>query len=570
MTRFLGTSAASDERPPASHGPHRQATGRVVVVRAMGAATLAMTAICSLPVAAQSAAPSAAEAPLGGVSFTIRGFDIEGESPLDEQATTEVLAPFLRQQATFETLGEAAAALEALLRERGYGFYRVTLPPQTLGEVVKLRLLRFVMHDILVEGHDRLDREEVLRSVPELSPGASPNLQRMAVQTRLANMSGHKQLAVGLRESERPDALDATVRVQESKPWGVGVDLSNEGTATSGRDRFTTLAYHNNLWQRDHQLAAAWTTSLQRPGDVRQLGLSYQAPIYTALSQVYVSAYSANTVGRFGAFSSEGAGHGLELGWTRHLFGEGGYQPRWTVALQDRLFKGAALRDASGAVLPGTAGPDMRSRALALVWSARHLGDGFNADYRVSWHHALGGGRGNSLAAYSNGFTNPAITTANWQALRAQVGAQWLLPSQWVLGLRAQAQWSPDALIAGEQFGLGGPNSVRGADNRSLSGDRGLQVNLEAYTPDLAPGLKALAFADFGWLANRNPNAARLASDRLGSVGLGLRWVLPQAGLNLQLQVGRIVTGSRQSLLVAPEAPQHGDSRWHLMLNWRY
>jgi len=51
-------------------------------------------------------------------------------------------------------------------------------------------------------------------------------------------------------------------------------------------------------------------------------------------------------------------------------------------------------------------------------------------------------------------------------------------------------------LISGEQFGLGGADSVRGFEEREISGDDGIQLNLETHSPSFGPGLRPLAFAD--------------------------------------------------------------------------
>ncbi len=91
------------------------------------------------------------------------------------------------------------------------------------------------------------------------------------------------------------------------------------------------------------------------------------------------------------------------------------------------------------------------------------------------------------------------------------------------MSARGQYQYSPDVLISGEQFGLGGSGSVRGtAIERPLSADKGVAGSLEVSTPELAPGLRLFGFADAGWLWNNNPNGAtKPSTDRLASLGVG-------------------------------------------------
>ncbi|HKB53707.1 MAG TPA: POTRA domain-containing protein, partial [Ramlibacter sp.] len=78
---------------------------------------------------AQAPAAPPMPAPAASPVFTIKGFQVTGENPLGDARTRRVLAPYVGQ-ATIETLQKATAALEAALRERGYGLHRVALPPQ--------------------------------------------------------------------------------------------------------------------------------------------------------------------------------------------------------------------------------------------------------------------------------------------------------------------------------------------------------------------------------------------------------------------------------------------------------
>jgi len=514
-------------------------------------------------------APSAAQAAPAAATFAIRGFEIKGDNPLPSSETSALLAPFLRAQASIETLAAATAALEAALKAQGYGLYKVVLPPQSLGETVTLEIVKFTIGKVEVKGQKHVDEANVLTSLPELIPGQSPNLLRLAGQTRLANTSTHKQLRVGLRESSTPDRIDASIEVRDTSPWQLGADLSNAGTAATGRDRITLLAGHGNLFNRDHSISTAWTTSADRPGDVQQWGLNYRVPLYAAGGAISASLSRSDMVGRFGAFSSTGAGNSFQLGYTQQLATSGERSSEWTVSVADRLFKGAKLSDAGGAPVADTVTPDTRSRSVILGYGAANQGDAQSTAYSLNWAVSLPGGHGNNLAAYSNNGLNPAITRARWQALRGSANLLRQLPAKWQMALRGDWQYSPDALIPGEQFGLGGAFSVRGIPERALQGDKGALVSIEVRSPEIQPRLRVLGFMDFGWLANHNPNASRLGSDHVASAGVGLRWA-SEKHVSLSLDYGRVVTGSRLPSASFPDAPHQGDERLHLNLSLRY
>ena len=60
----------------------------------------------------------------------------------------------------------------------------------------------------------------------------------------------------------------------------------------------------------------------------------------------------------------------------------------------------------------------------------------------------------------------------------------------WQFRFNVTGQETSDKLVAGEQFGVGGPGSVRGFNDRAFANDSGNVVNFEFYTPDVARNWK--------------------------------------------------------------------------------
>lgn len=525
----------------------------------------------ALSVGAQPASPVSKPASTSApaIVFDIRGFDVVGENPLPTSETTDVLAPFLRTKATIDTLGKAAEALEAALKARGFGLHRVVLPPQELGATVRLEVVSFKLAKVEYEGLKALSQRNIGHGLPALKSGASPNLAELATETKMSNAGNHKQVRVGLKASESPDAIDATVSVQESSPWQFGLDLSNNGTAATGRDRFTLLASHSNLFQQDHQFSGVWTSSFEKPGDVKQWGLTYKVPLYPQTSWITASFSRSDVVGRFGAFSSTGAGDSFSLSVVKVIPLPEGQSFEWNATLADRLFRGAQLLDAFGVPIAGTATPDTRGRSLSGGFSGSQTGDNRLFTYGVNLVTSLSGGRGNDLASFTNNGLNTAIKSRSWRAIRGNLGFSQGFPSGWLLSLRSEFQMSPDALIAGEQFGVGGAASLRGLKDRALQGDQGVMASLQLNTPPLAPGLQLQGFLDSAQLRHHFPNASRLVSDRATTAGLGLRWA-KEPHVFLSVDYGRVLTGSRLPAASFPDAPKRGDDRIHLTLSLRY
>lgn len=535
----------------------RQTVMALLALAAAGSAAAQTPPAAALPANPPMAAPAATPV------FAIRGFQILGENPLGEGETASVLAPYLRANATIETLQQATATLEAALRDRGFGLHKVALPPQEVGDTVKLQIVKFTIGKVDIQGRQIYDEGNIRRSVPELQEGASPNFKTLAVQTAIANENPNKQVQVGLRESEQQDKIDATIAVREQKPWNIGLGLSNLGTRETGRDRFTVSGSHSNLFNLDHQLVAAYTTSLENPSDVQQAGLSYRAPLYELGGVIGVTATRSDVVGDFGTFNSTGAGHTLGVSYTHYLPPEGGRRSYVTVGLEDRVFDAGQI---DGIVVPGAL--DRRSRPLTIGYTARTETDTTQFAYNVDLAFNTGSGSNNDLASYRT--EDPRIDTARWKAVRGGLSYSAALAKTWLWTARAQYQYSPDALISGEQFGLGGLASVRGSDvERPISGDSGVAGTLEITTPELATGLRAIGFVDAGYISNNDPHTLlKPGSDRLASVGLGLRYNL--GSFALTADYGYIVVGSRVPLSVNSSAPKKGDDRFYINLSVRF
>ena len=522
----------------------------------------AAPAVLALALAAGGAWAQAL-APAPQPVFAIKGFQVTGDNPLDPAETGRVLAPFVRPDATMASLQQATTALESVLRARGYGLHRVSLPPQEVGETVRLEIVTFTVSKVGIEGAKRYGDDNVRRTVPELQEGRTPNFKRLAVQTAIANENPNKQVQVGIREGDEPDSIDATITVKESRPWTFAVNASNTGSDTTGRDRLTVAGGHTNLFDRDHQFTGAYTTSLERLSDVRQLGLAYRVPLY-ALGGVIGASYTrSDVVGNFGAFTSTGAGHTFGLNYTWYLPPEGGRRSYVVLGLEDKVFKAARINDT---VVPGAL--DRRSRPLVLGYNARTESNTAVWGYDAYLALNTGSGRANDLASYQS--EDPRATSTGWKALRGTLHYAAPVAGSWLVSARAQYQYSPDVLISGEQFGLGGSGSVRGtAIERPVSADKGLAGSIELGTPELAPGLRLFGFADAGWLWNNNPNGAtKPASDRLASVGLGARYT--NGPLVASIEYGRLVAGSRVPLALNASSPQQGDDKLYVNVGVRF
>jgi hemolysin activation/secretion protein len=318
---------------------------------------------------------------------------------------------------------------------------------------------------------------------------------------------------------------------------------------------------HSNVADLDHALTLAFTTSLERSNDVKQYGLNYRAPMYRWGGVLGLNVTQSDVVGDFGTFKSTGAGQTAGVNYSHYLAPVGGFRSYVTIGLDSKQFN---VTQINGVPLAGQV--IRRSLPLSLGYTARVESDtaawGYNADIAFN----VAGGTGNDLTAYRTEDTR--ISTANWSALRGGANYTAGLGGGWLWGVRGQFQFSSNALIAGEQFGIGGASSVRGTGERPISGDSGVALLGEITSPEWLPGLRGVGFVDAGWVGSNSPNVNKPASDSLASVGVGLRYAVTSYAISADY--GRVVTGSSLPAVTGAVIPRSGDDKVHVNLTARF
>lgn len=520
-----------------------------------------LASACLLFVAAAQAQSDA----IPDLKFTVNGFTVTGENPLTPAETQAVLEPYAGEYAGLEGLRAATDALEQAMASNGFSFHRAVLPPQTLdGGIVTLRVVTFGINEVRVINNSYFSDDAIRASLPVLTPGSPPNLLQVDRALQVANQHPRKALRVNFAQSEQVDAIDAVIDVQEQRPWQVFAGVNNIGTEETGYTRFTLGAQVANPLAKEHVITGTFTSSIDNFDDVSQYGLVYQAPIYRLSSWVtgFFVDSSVDIGGLQGVFDVAGAGRFYGVNFQHRMLPIGSYDHTVSIGIQDKEFDRSAAFISNGNVF---AANKVRSRPLMLrydgVYNWLRTAVSFYLEYAVNL--SFGGfNRLQNYEAERNG------ATENWDAYHVGAAIIHRLENDWSIHGRLEGQYSGEPLIPGERFGIGGERSVRGFNERAVSGDDGLFASLELWTPPLnfLPGLRALSFVDFGYKHLQEPldlASNQIASDTLASAGFGLRYDWEQHlvasfdwGINLQHADG--------------EAAERGRNKWHINLQYRF
>lgn len=461
------------------------------------------------------------------LKFDITQFVVQGNTLLQPERIEQILAPFTGKQKDFSDVQRALEALQKAYRDLGYGAVQVTLPEQELKQgAVRFKVIEARIRAIGIQGNEHHDDRNIRRSVPDLKEGEAPNARDVAASLRVANENSSKQTTVLLRAAEVEDEIDATVKVTDDKPWKVFAIGDNTGNRDTGIYRVGVGFQHSNLFNLDHIFTFQYLTSPEKADKVKIAGASYRIPIYPwGDSLDLIAGYSnvnSGTLQNLFNVSGSGTVYGIRynhyLPRVREIYDHNVY-----YGLDYKAFKNNVTTTAGGG---STLVPDITVHPASIgyngQWTFKSSQLNFNASYSQNIPGGNDGGSGDFQKARAGAIADYHIFRYGVSGLKTFANDIQLLSSFY-------GQYTPDALIPGEQFGLGGFDNVRGFNERELADDKGYRGTVEAYTPDFGGKLingtrvRLLAFYNFGQVSRNRPQPGEVQRQFISSVGLGLR-----------------------------------------------
>jgi hemolysin activation/secretion protein len=468
-------------------------------------------------------------APLASPKFEIRRYLAEGNTLLPQEQIDRVLAPYTGANKDFGDVQRALEALHAAYQRAGYGGVDIRLPEQELdrGEV-RFLVIEVKIGKIVVEGNRHFSDANIRRSVPGLRVGSTPNSRDIARSVRLANENPSKQSTVLLRGAEREGEIEATIRVADVDPRRWSLSLDNTGNRNTGRGRLGIAYQNSNVFDRDHVLTGQFIMSPTKADKVNVYGIGYRIPFYSRGDSIeFVAGYSRVDSGKVQDLflvSGQGAIYGVR--YNQAL-------PRWRE-LDHKLVYGFDYRAYQNQVAPdGTPDslvPDVTVHPVSLTYSGNLRSTQQNLSFYVNFTQNIPGGNDGTDDVFKKLGARFGVGTAGYRLFRGGVDYVRSFRDDWQLRLNFSAQYTDDALVAPEQFGIGGADSIRGFNERYASNDKGYRTTLELYTPDKAKAfglpdgrLRFLVFYDTGVLRRNQPQFIERKGASLDSGGIGLR-----------------------------------------------
>lgn len=478
-----------------------------------------------------------------GPKFEIKRFVYDGATLIPKEIFDLATEGFVGPGKTFGDVQRALEVVEKLYSSNGWSAVQVLLPEQELerGEV-RFQIVEAKVGRVLVEGNKFFDEANIRASLPALKPGSAPNINRIARNLRVANENPAKQTTVLLRSGQEEATVDAVARVVDENPVRMSVTIDSTGSAQTGKFR-TGFGYQNsNVLGRDHNLTLQYVTaphddvepnrvSLLPSKNVFVLGMGYRIPLYERGDAIdFTAGYSnvnSGTVANL--FNIAGAGGLWGLRYTKNLDKKGDYEHRFAYSYDYKGYSNDVTAVGSTVKIV----PDYTVHPVTILYFGQYRGEDSETGGSLGVSQNFPGGndgrgtdicqsRSNSLGECAQG---------RYMIWRWALNHSRALGGDFQMRFAMNGQLTRDMLVPGEQFGIGGVDSVRGFLEREISNDNGYRGTFELYSPDWGGKIgidgtraRAVVFYDWAGVSRIRPAPAEAHAQHISSTGFGLRF----------------------------------------------
>jgi len=367
--------------------------------------------------------------------------------------------------------------------------------------------------------------------------------------------------------------------IKDRDPQVYFISLDNTGPE-DGEEWRSTFGYQNgNLFNRDHAVTATLTTAPEDTSTTTQIGINYHIPLYSHGASIDLLFSDSDSAGETGGDDSAGqsiapgtgGGQALEITGEGNVFGliynrplltDGSFNHQWSVGFQHKNFDNKS--EFGSFELNGA---EVLSVPLELGYSFDRQGPGSSFFGSVTLVQEIG----DDDDEYEDDRDG---SESGWNALRFNLTYDRLFAEDYLFHVGFSGQQTDAVLITGEQFGVGGVGTLRGFEERSVTGDSGYQLTLEVWFPSVTQ--YDLRFSAFIEMANTEFNDAESVKFPgadlpgvdydLASAGFGMFWAWKDS-LSVSLNYGVITEGLDPDDF---DINEDGDSKLHASAVYRF
>lgn len=507
--------------------------------------------------------PAAAVHAEGEPAFALRTLQLEGVTVFREGDLSPLLEHLIGRDVTLSQLEEAADAVAAFYRARGYPFASAYVPPQEVSDgVVVIAVEEGRYGSVVIENESRLRDETVQNLLGPVRPGAVVEAQSLTwAMRRLDGAAGVRARGV-FRPAGQPGTAELVVTVEDAKRASGYVMSDNFGDPSVGETRWTAAVQLDNLTGRADRAELRVVSS-----DGSFAGrVAYSLPSFLQSGQYYWSAaYTAvrsRYGGPFAALEYTQRVDALQLSLQGPGRGIGAVGSGTAVAAPHRLHElGLEYRRHQTSML-----------GVVTPWELLTLSAGQSEEWPLTRFAGVDRYSARLTLGYLHS-PDPGVLAEDRLLLRSaglfatlNVSLSWRmrLPRDFVVTAGLEGQWASRNLHGSEKFGLGGPSGVRAYGTGDASGDEGWLARLEVQRPFTEARWTVFAFLD-GGAVRKNKRPWRPEEDyseaRAGAgIGLSTPEQFPVSG-RVEYAV---------PIQLTDEAGGETAGRWWVRASWRF
>ena len=491
--------------------------------------------------------------------FKAKGISFEGDIDWFQNTIFDngkTAAQYFAEKVSTTNLTTAAELTQLKARDDGYYLCAINANEKT--KKVKVEVGKFAQIDIKFN-HSPKDkdgrwyrREQIQEKFTRGNVFAGAPFNYHAIYSQFRELNSNPDLSANIElklpiNNKNSRALGAEVVVTESIPLHAILGIDNYGTDASdnwtARGTFQLL----NLWKEEHALTINGFSALN--GSLYGGAGSYYIPFYIFGRQSALTIHGGYTEVAADEvvelIDVEGLGYFAGIQGSLELLDSYKNSIRMAIGLTFRNSEdGLILNDETGKYNLDETSVDVIPLSVALMYSSRQLDSWLGRTYAtLEGVFNLGGSDDDEFAAQRT------ESKSDYWLLRAQlariqtIGGLYDKETGWsgrsMIFAKLDAQYSTEALIPGEQMGVGGANSIRGYKEREYLGDSAIAFTLEYRTPlllglfsrppkkhqsSVGDRLQFVVFTDIGQIRRNKALPGEENSELLLGAGFGLRF----------------------------------------------
>jgi hemolysin activation/secretion protein len=455
-----------------------------------------------------------------GLKFTLKSVVIENATAFKKEELEALYKDLVGTQVTVSQLNKVANDITAYYRNHGYILTRAVLPPQEIkGGNVKIRIIEGFIDSVKIQGDDAANDSTIRAYADKIRAEKPLNVETLERYLLLMeDLPGVEARAVLQPSPTVQGASDVVVNIKR-KPIEASAIADNRGSRFLGPEQLNLTAAFNNMLSQDDQTQFRVVTTPFGLDELFFGEIRHEEQLGSEGTKAVISGSYIKTRPQYSLepFDIVGTSYAFTAGVSHPLI----------RSRRENLFVNAdaTIRDSDLNSL-GTGLSHDKTRVVGVAASYDFV-DFTSAINRMDLRYARGIGIATDVEAKPRSRANGKPVFDKVTSRLSRIQPVW---GPWSVQATAAGQYSPDPLVASEEFALGGADFGSAYDSAELTGDSGAAGRLEIQYND-APQTAYLkqyqvyGFYDIGRVWNHDPIPGSEASTGdLSSTGLGVRF----------------------------------------------